>query len=230
LAPLSAEQPLTRWPVAGFGDAVLSLPRGATKPVPVYVALHGNFDKPEWQCSVWREVLGDSAFVLCPRGVRRADVAKSLDRWTYAAFARTEAEVLAALEVLERIHAPHVDSSRVALIGFSLGAAHAARLLEKHGARFRRAILIEGGDRGFSAGMARKFLGAGGDAVLFVCAQAGCPARAAGTVKLLSAIGVRGRVASAGNVGHTYDGPVAELVGRELAWLWATAPPAGAAP
>jgi predicted esterase len=225
LAPLSGTEPLVALPVAGFGDAVVSLPLGSRTSVSSYVALHGNFDRPEWQCDVWRGVVGNEAFVLCPRGIARSDVAKNLDRWTYAAFAKTEAEVLAAVAALERAYPGRVDRARMALMGFSLGAAHVARLLERHGDRFPRAVLIEGGERGFTVNMARKFVTAGGEAVLFACAQSVCTSRAKGAAKVLERSGARVRVFSAGNLGHTYDGAVAQGVGENLAWLWASSPP-----
>lgn len=220
LQPLFGAVPLTTLSVEGFRDAVVSLPLGTSEPVPLYVALHGNFDRPEWQCNVWRDLVGNEAFVLCPRGIPRNDVAQKLDRWTYAAFAMTEAEVLAAVAAVERAYPDRVDATRAALIGFSLGAAHVARLLERHGAEFSRGVLIEGGGRGFSASMARRFAAAGGDAVLFVCAQPVCTSRAQGAKRLLEQNGARARVAYAGNVGHAYDGLVARAVEQNLAWLW----------
>src|SRR5687767_8521091 len=50
LAPLSAAKGIVPLAVTGFGDAVISLPLGATEPQPIALALHGNFDRPEWQC------------------------------------------------------------------------------------------------------------------------------------------------------------------------------------
>lgn len=54
-------------PVAGFAQAVLVSPVGATRPMPIVVAVLGIGDTPENQCAVWRELVGQRAFVICPR-------------------------------------------------------------------------------------------------------------------------------------------------------------------
>lgn len=66
LAPLSAP-PTSLMPVPGFANAVLVSPVGVTKPTPLVVAVLGIGDTPESQCAVWRELVGQRAFVLCPR-------------------------------------------------------------------------------------------------------------------------------------------------------------------
>jgi hypothetical protein len=53
--------------VPGFANAVLVSPVGATKPMPLVVAVLGIGDTPENQCAVWRELVGQRAFVICPR-------------------------------------------------------------------------------------------------------------------------------------------------------------------
>src|SRR5689334_2604590 len=70
---VEAAQPFIELPVEGHGAAVVSLPLGARDKRPVVIATHGNYDRPEWQCEVWREIVGDAAFVLCPRGSMRPD-------------------------------------------------------------------------------------------------------------------------------------------------------------
>ncbi len=54
-------------PVPGFSNAVLVSPVGATRPMPLVVAVLGIGDTPESQCAVWRELVGQRAFVVCPR-------------------------------------------------------------------------------------------------------------------------------------------------------------------
>lgn len=53
----------------GYGDAVVVVPAGVTAPAPVLVAVLGIGDTPESQCATWRELVGQRAFVLCPRGL-----------------------------------------------------------------------------------------------------------------------------------------------------------------
>jgi hypothetical protein len=69
LAPLAAPAPSSALPVPGYGDAVVVAPAGATTPAPVLVAVLGIGDTPESQCATWRELVGQRAFVLCPRGL-----------------------------------------------------------------------------------------------------------------------------------------------------------------
>lgn len=66
LAPLAAPR-TSLMPVSGFGSAVVVAPVGATRPMPLVVAVLGIGDTPENQCAVWRDLVGQRAFVLCPR-------------------------------------------------------------------------------------------------------------------------------------------------------------------
>lgn len=66
LAPLVAPRS-SLLPVSGFANAVLISPVGATRPMPLVVAVLGIGDTPESQCAVWRELVGQRAFVICPR-------------------------------------------------------------------------------------------------------------------------------------------------------------------
>ncbi len=70
IAPLQTPAPTMALAVAGFGDAVVSVPAGATRALPVVVAVLGIGDTPEEQCEAWRDVVGSRAFVLCPRGAK----------------------------------------------------------------------------------------------------------------------------------------------------------------
>ncbi len=66
LPPLNAPAS-SLMPVPGFANAVLVSPVGATRPMPLVVAVLGIGDTPEAQCAVWRELVGKQAFVICPR-------------------------------------------------------------------------------------------------------------------------------------------------------------------
>src|SRR5262245_9947598 len=84
-APLAAPSSYETLAVdGGFGRAVVSLPLGSTGKRPVVIAAHGNYDRPEWQCEVWRGIVRNRGFVLCPRGVPRPDSPSRTDiRFTY---------------------------------------------------------------------------------------------------------------------------------------------------
>lgn len=219
LAPLTAEGELVALPVAGFRDAVVSVPLGARERRAVVVALHGNYDRPEWQCEVWRGLVGPNVFVLCPRGIPRDDAPKSEDRWTYGAVASTEKELFAAIEALERRFPDHASTERMLFTGFSLGAIQGRGIVQRQPARFPRAVLTEGAYEGWSAALAKKMKESGVERVLFACGQSACTHAARQSAKALEKGGVGARVADGGNVGHTYDGPVGAAIARDLAWL-----------
>ena len=219
LEPLKAEAPLVDLPVEGFRDAVVSLPLGAKEKRPVMVALHGNYDRPEWQCEVWREITKGHPFILCPRGIPRAGAPKSEDRWEYGGLKKTEEELLAGLQALEKRFDAHVDRGPVLFTGFSLGAILGRHLLVKHAERFPWAVLTEGGYEGWSHSFAKRYRDAGGKRVLFACGQYACKAASKSAVRVLEKQELPARVADGGNIGHTYDGRVARAIQDDLGWL-----------
>jgi predicted esterase len=219
LPPLDEAEPLVPLEVDGYAPAVVAVPQGATQPRPLVVALHGNFDRPQWQCEVWREVTGGYPFVLCPRGTRRADVAKSMDRWTYAGGRPAEKELMAAIEALSARYGPHVAKGPVVFVGFSLGAIIGTGILRRHGGTFPRAVLIEGGNKRWSRAAVAEFAKAGGKRVLFACGQTDCKHLGKRAARLFEAQEVQVKVVSGGSIGHTYDAQVADAVSAEWSWL-----------
>jgi hypothetical protein len=104
--------PLVGLEVEDFRTAAVSVPLGSRGPRPVVIALHGNYDRPEWQCSVWREITEGVPWVLCPRGIPRADAPKGLDRWTYGSAEAVRSELSAALQALAQAYPEYVDAER----------------------------------------------------------------------------------------------------------------------
>lgn len=217
LVPLTED--FVQLPVEGFKEAIVSVPTGATTPRPVVVALHGNYDRPEWQCEVWREITKGFPFVLCPRGIPRDDAPKSEDRWTYGAMGPTEKELERAIEALAARFPDHVDPGPIVYTGFSLGAIYGKLIARKNAARFPRAVFVEGGYEGWALGNARAYAKGGGARVLFACGQSACVHAGKQVARLLEKEGIPTRVVSGGNIGHTYDGPVARAIAAEWAWL-----------
>ncbi len=202
-------------PCRGFPTAVVSVPIGATARRPVLIASHGNYDRPEWQCQVWRDIVGDGVFVLCPRGVARPDSPSASDvRFTYESNARLEQEIDAGLAALRARFPEHVDPGAVLYTGFSLGAIMGSAIAARRAALFPRLVLVEGGHDKWTPATAKAFADGGGQRVLFVCAQAGCGAAAAAAAARLDKAGVLARVARSKEAGHRYDGPVAEETRR----------------
>ncbi|WP_437734812.1 hypothetical protein [Sorangium sp. So ce1335] len=219
IAPLRADAPLVELAVEGFPSAVVSVPIGATARRPVLIASHGNYDRPEWQCEVWRGIAGGDAFILCPRGVARSDSPSASDvRFTYESNARLEQEIDAGLAALRARFPEHVDPGPVLYTGFSLGAIMGSAIAARRAALFPRLVLVEGGHDRWTPATAKAFAEGGGQRVLFVCAQAGCGAAAAAAAARLEKAGVLTRVVRSKEAGHRYDGPVAEETKRALGW------------
>ncbi|HEX2870185.1 MAG TPA: hypothetical protein VHP33_02990 [Polyangiaceae bacterium] len=215
LAPLFTPTPLVVLAVPGFRDAVVSVPQGAIEKRVIALALHGNFDRPEWQCEVWRRITQASVFVLCPRGIPRGDVPPSLDRWEWGSVAKTKAELVAALAALRASYPDYVESGPVVFTGFSLGAILGARLLQDPELDIGAAVLIEGGYAGWSAAKVKALKPRLGR-VLFGCGQSECRnAYRYQLERLFTAAGVPASMVADVKAGHTYDDPVAALVQAE---------------
>lgn len=225
--PLTADAELQPLEVPGYRAGVIALPLGITGTRPLLVALHGNYDRPEWQCMVWAELVKHQAFVVCPRGVPRGDAPKSEDRWTYAGIPDTLKETFAALRAARLAYAGYVDPGPAVFTGFSLGAIYGVHILGADAGKratygagdeppFSHAVLVEGGDQGWYAGRVKQFRADGGKGVLFACGQHACRAKSQSVVKRLQRAGLSADVGFLGNVGHTYDGRVAESIAQAL--------------
>lgn len=217
---LDAATPFVDLAVEGHPAAVVSLPLGARSKRPVVIATHGNYDRPEWQCQVWRQMVGDAAFVLCPRGVARPDSPSADDvRFTYTNNAALEAEIDAGLTALGERFAAHVDPGRPLYAGFSLGAIMGVAIAARRPDRFPRLVLVEGGHDGWTRDAAAAFTKGGGKRVLFVCSQGYCGAEAARAGARIERAGAAMRVVRGPNVGHRYDGPTAVATREALPWV-----------
>jgi pimeloyl-ACP methyl ester carboxylesterase len=219
LAALEAPSEYVSLDVSGFRPAVVSVPLGAREPRPLVVALHGNFDRPEWQCEVWRAATAGYPFILCPRGIPRRDVPKSADRWEYGSALQTERELDAGVAALRERYATHLADGPIVYVGFSLGAILGTTIVRKAPERYPRVVLIEGGLGGMEAGLARQYEEKGGERVLLACGQADCLQKSRALAKRLEKLGLSARVVDGGRIGHTYDGAIAEGIAREWPWL-----------
>jgi pimeloyl-ACP methyl ester carboxylesterase len=210
--PARADSRIERLRVPGFRDAALIAPRAAGKRR-VVIGLHGNFDRPEWFCGEGLAPLVDGqAWLLCPRGVPRADAPREWDRWTFPARARVRAEVDAALAALARAHPDRVAPGPPLLAGFSLGAILAARFAVASPDRFPRLYLVEGSHQVWDPPAVARFARGGGRAIVFGCGGRGCGA----VTRRLCAGFARAKVdcatATAPRLGHGYGAPLPELV------------------
>ena len=219
LAPLHAEPAILPLLVDGFPDAVISMPQGATSPLPVVVATHGMWDFPEGLCDDQRWIFRDRVWVVCPRGrpmpdkTFRYDSADSLAR-----------EIDADVRALAAKYPGYVDDGAMLYTGFSWGAILGVAIITREPSRFPRAVLIEGGEDKWTAALATKYAKGGGQRVLFACGLRGRLFVAQQTASMLehAGIGARavlGKLPDAGQFIHWYSGPIAEETRAAEPWL-----------
>lgn len=217
---IESPDPFVFLEVADHGDAVVSLPLGARDKRPIVLATHGNYDTPEWQCQVWRDIVADDAFVLCPRGVARGDSPSRMDlRYEYVSNKHLEKEIDAAVDALRAQYPDHVDDGPLLFTGFSQGAIMGASIMVRRPDRYPRAVLIEGGNRAWYAANAKSFAEGGGKRILFACGQWVCNQRSATAIRGLSKQGVKAQVVFSKGQGHTYGGAVATDIASLFDWV-----------
>ena len=222
-APLAARAPFLDLPVPHHHAAVVSLPLGAAAPRPVLVAAHGAGDTPEWQCQAWRRIVGDRAFILCPRGFPMNPYVPAAETgYFYTTHHALGREITLALEALRARFPEHVDAAAPAYAGFSQGAIMGALLLPNHPARFVRAALVEGGYGLFqewNIPVAQSFKRRGGSRVLLACGRPACVEQARVSAGYLRRAELEARVIHAQGAGHSYGGVMGEELLRAFAWL-----------
>ena len=205
----------------GFPAAVIHLPLGATTRRPLLVATHGNYDRLDWQCATWGEIVRERAFVLCPRGIPRRDSPSKDDiRFEYASNVALEKELEAGIDALEARFPGRVDRARAVFTGFSLGAIMGTAIAARHPERWPRLVLIEGGQDKLTPAAARAFARGGGARILFACGQAGCSIAASLSARNVERAGLAAKVVSGDpREGHTYGGAVGREVARIFDWV-----------
>lgn len=224
LPPLEAPSAVTSVTSRGFGEAVVVVPVGITRPAPVIVAVIGIGDTPEEQCSAWRELAAHRAFVLCPRGLPRFVQEEEDEAPKQAGFYHTdvsflESEILAGLASLKSRFRDHVADREVIYAGFSRGAFLGAGLAAKDPRKYRRLVLIEGGQSPWTEASAAAFARGGGERVLFACGQPSCVDDAEAASALLRRQGVDTRVVHGQGEGHGYRREVKDEVRRAFDWV-----------
>lgn len=181
--PLRAQEALS---VPGFLPASVVAPSDASRPRPVVIALHGNFDRPEWMCAAISSVVAGRAFILCPRGVPRRDAPEDDPRFTHRPLRGLLREVDAARAALAAAYPGQLDDGPDVWLGFSLGAHRAAAVATSAPERTPLVLLIEGGDALFEHDAAER-LAAHGGRVGVACALPGCERRGRRLAETLAA-------------------------------------------
>ena len=160
--------------VPGYAPAAF-VPADGAAARPLVVALHGNFDRPEWMCAALAGIVAGRAFLLCPRGIARTD-APGEDRWQFPPIGPLAREVAAARAELAERHPGRLSDGAEVWVGFSQGAHRVSRMAVANPSRFPRILLIEGGRAMWRLEGARRYAAHPGRAAL-VCAMRWCEQR-----------------------------------------------------
>jgi hypothetical protein len=220
ITPLESTPAIVPLPVPSFPEAVVSVPVGAVTPRPVVVATHGLWDLPEGLCDNWRWIVGNRAWVLCPRGTAMPD-----KTFRYSSGPALADEIDAGLRALQGRYPGYVDPGPMLYTGFSLGSILGVWIVAHDPARYPRAVLTEGGEDRVSDAVAAKYAKGGVQRILFACGLAGRVPSATQAVRRLERAGVSarvvlGRLPDAGQFMHWYNGPVADETKAQLDWLF----------
>ena len=218
LTPLRADAWLVDLDVPGFGKAVVAVPLGATTPRSIVIALHGPADRPEWACSALRSIAGPAPFVLCPRGIQRADFPASDARYTFGTSDATASELRAALKELKRRFGVHVAPGSVIFTGFELGADQVAAITSQEPAFFSRVLLIEPSPSSWPSSQSALFARSGGQRALFAFGPAHRDELQQKAV-LTGRAGAESRALFLGDRPPALDAPTRARLKKEWHWL-----------
>jgi predicted esterase len=179
------------------------------------VASHGRDDVPEPLCAMWTRVVGERAFVLCPRGI---DSAVRPETFTFESPEALSAEIEDAVASLRARFPDRVSEGPSVYAGFSLGAFYGVRVVARAPREMPRVVLIEGGHDSWDARTVASFAD-GGERVLFVSGQRENLERSVRVARELERAGVRTRIEHAESAGHVYVGEVEARLRDAFAWV-----------
>ena len=171
-APL-AGKPLIDLALASGEPALVSVPVGSRGPQPVLVAAHGAGGRAEYHCRLWRRIVGEHGFLVCPRGypMNRLDPDTGYFYDGHPALGR---EIERALAALKERFGDRVDLAAPIFVGYSQGASMGALILPEHPAAFARAVLWEGGVgqyQEWNVAVAERFRARGAVRVVMACGR-----------------------------------------------------------
>jgi predicted esterase len=196
----------------GATPVFVAPPLGATAPRPFVLGVHGAGDRPEWSCGGWRLASQASAFVVCPQGRPM-----NRDKLAWASATELSERAERAVALARRRYAPYLDDGPSIFAGFSQGATLAEPFLRKNAARFRIAILAEGGYAiAQSPTFAAAYRAGGGRRVVLVCGNPGCFATAKNAQRTLERAGLQVLVVGDPAAGHNLN----ERMQKSLQAAW----------
>lgn len=197
--------------VPGFRPHILcAAPAGA----PLLVAAHGAGGTPLSWCDYWSTALRGRAFVLCPAGRPLGE-----EGYYFANHHELAREVEASLGSFWT-RFPDTPREGALYFGFSQGATMGALGLREIAFGFAGVLLVEGGDREWSHGLAKALAAKGTRKVLWGCGRRSCGAAAKASLRIVERAGMSGKVVEDFGAGHSLSGELE--AGVFDAWPWLT--------
>jgi hypothetical protein len=190
------------------------------------IVLHGNFDRPEWECGTWSDVAGFYGWILCPRGIRTPWATLDEDRWTYRGSEATRKEVEAAVDALEQRYPGRVTREGTVLAGFSLGAILAGPIARSDPEVYPYVFLVEGGGKTMQRTWARSLRKAGVKGIGFAMSLQHLRQKALKAVPIFERAGLRTVFVDMKGAGHGYRADFA-TTGRDALMRLTAEQPAG---
>ena len=168
-------------------------------------------------------MLNGKATILCPRGKLRyaGDEARG---YYYPDHLFLEREVKSAVAAFETRFEPRSAGEKYIYAGYSQGASMGALAFAGHGELFSQLILIEGGYKDLTRGLAERYVHSGGTGALFVCGTKACHDQAQSKLAVFKQLGLTVEVHYAPGAGHRPDGAVTRALLKALPRLLATDP------
>ena len=200
-------------PVPGFKPAVVVRPAREGRR-PVAVLLHSSADRPEWMCRLWAPAFRGRGWLLCPRGIFRADIPER-DRWTLGPLSKTKEEIQAALAALEARYPGRISPGARLIAGFSKGAYQAAAIARQDPKAFPLVFAHEGGGR-WSARAIKGFVKGGGRGLIIGCGKPRCARAGRRSCAAARRAGLPCQLIFITGLGHSCGAPFGERAASPL--------------
>jgi predicted esterase len=203
----------------GFESALVYYQPGAPK----WVITHGAGGRAEWHCENYRQILGGSTTLICPRGKRR-HVSDPSRGYYYPDHLSLEREVYAAISTFEARFEPRAPQEKYIYSGYSQGATMGLLAFSNSGDTFSYLVLVEGGYADVSFGLATKFHTSGGIGVLYICGTTRCRDQSRAAVVQFKRAKLAAESHWVKGAGHRPDGPINKALVSALPVVLSTDP------
>jgi predicted esterase len=209
-AGASDARPVERLELAKRRPALLHAP-SAKQPAPLVVFLHGMCALPEYECPVIEPGTRD-AWLLCPPGPVACGGSGAM--WTGDS-KKLVASMQTFVDAVVDKHGAAIDARRRVLVGYSMGASAALRVVLKDPGKFQGLVIVNASVLPSAADLRR----AGVTRVAFVAgARDRTAAKLERHARRLAKAGVDARFFALAKTGHYFDANSAALLKEPLAW------------